>query len=76
MDNTLSRVYVRKIILGMKKPFCISDLLSRLKEKGIYDSALIIQVLNELYEEGLVDYDRKSGMVDEPDSSEWAFYVS
>ena len=76
MDNTLSRVYVRRIILELDKPFCISDLLLIMKEKGIVDSTLVMQVLNELYEEGLVEYDNHSGVVDETDSSMWAFHVS
>ena len=76
MDNT-ARTQIRYTILKMKKPFCISDLFFRLEKNGFTDRELIIQVLDELYDEGLIDYCKLTGTVDDPDSSSgWAFRVA
>lgn len=75
MDNT--RAQIRFTILEMEKPFCISDLFFRLEKDGFKDRELILQVLDELYDEGLVNYCKMNGIVDNPDSSSgWAFQVA
>lgn len=77
MNSVVSRTAIREAILRMDKPFCVSDLIARLHKEGISDTAFIIQVLNELYSEGLVEYNKQTGMVDEPNvTSEWAFSVA
>ena len=75
MDNTRSKI--RYTILKMEKPFCISDLFYRLEGNGFFDRELILQVLDELYDEGMIDYCRMSGVVDDPNvASKWAFRVA
>ncbi len=67
------RTKIRQIILSLEKPFCIADLFDVLTEQEIKDRDLILQILDELYDEGLVDYRRREGIVDEP---VWAFHVA
>lgn len=64
---------IRRTILSMKKPFCIADLFVVLNLEGITDRDLILEVLDELYERGLIEYRRREGAVDDP---KWAFYVA
>lgn len=64
---------IRQIILSMKKPFCIADLFVVLDSEGISDRDLILEVLDELYARGLIEYRRREGVVDDP---KWAFYVA
>ena len=69
--------YIRKAILAMDKPFCLTDLYLRLEGTGITDRRLILRVLDELDEEGLIEYDRLEGVVDEPSSkANWAFRIA
>lgn len=51
-----TKLVISRTILEMDIPFKISELYSKLDEKGIKDKALILDVLNQLYESGLVDY--------------------
>lgn len=75
MENT--RANIRCAILKMKKPFCIADLYFRLEKQGFRDRELMLQVLDELYDEGLIDYCKQSGIVDDPSAgSKWAFQVA
>ena len=68
---------IRKEIMAMEKPFCLTDLYIRLEKKGITDRGLILTVLDELYAEGLIEYDKIEGMVDEPhDEVNWAFRIA
>lgn len=79
MDAQHTRIHIRKAILEMDKPFCITDLLIRLKNQGITNKGLILRVLDEMYNEGLIKYERVSGFIDDPDSeqrTEWAFRVA
>ena len=72
------RVKIRTAILGMEKPFCITDLFLRFEKQGITDREIILSVLDELYDEGFIEYDRVSGTVDDPDNnaSSWAFKIA
>ncbi len=54
MDNQI--IIIKKTILGIEKPFLISELLYVLREKGIVNKELILRVLDLLLNEGLVDY--------------------
>ena len=75
MSNT--RANIRYAILQMKKPFCIADLYFRLEQQGFCDRELMLQVLDELYDEGLIDYCKQTGIVDEADPGyRWAFQVA
>lgn len=62
---------IQKIILEMDKPFLLSELFDVLKNKGINDKELILQVLDNLLNNGLVEY---SDFND--DDGEWARYNS
>lgn len=45
-----------QVILQFERPFKISQLYEALAKKGIYNKVLILKVLNQLYENGLVEY--------------------
>jgi hypothetical protein len=47
---------IRTEILNMQRPFRLSDLFIRLGRKGIDDQELIMQVLDDLRDAGLVKY--------------------
>lgn len=64
---------IRQTILAMEKPFCIADLFVALDLVGITDRDLILEILDEFYERGIVDYRRREGIVDDP---KWAFCVA
>lgn len=68
-----NRSVIRQTILALEKPFCISDLFIMLGSKDIKERDLILEVLDELYDRGLVDYRRREGVVDNP---KWAFFVA
>lgn len=55
MENTIG--IIKKTILGIEKPFKMSDLYAKLAEKGITNKKLILKVLDQLLDERLVDYD-------------------
>lgn len=74
MDEMENVRNIRREILAMDKPFCLTDLYSRLERKGITDRGLILRILDELYDEGLIEYDKIEGIVDEADS--WAFRIA
>lgn len=50
------KVEISRTILNMEMPFKLSELYDVLEQKGITDRELILDVLNQLYERGLVDY--------------------
>lgn len=75
-DDTI-RLNLRNKILAMEKPFCLSDLYYSMEMDGFTDRKMILQVLDELYEDGFIKYDRVNEIVDEPDSDIfWAFHVA
>lgn len=49
------RKTISDTILSMEKPFKLSQLYEELKGKDIVDKYLILEVLNQLYENGLVE---------------------
>lgn len=55
-ERVNTKIIISKTILAMNIPFKLSDLYAKLATQGIQDHALILDVLNELYENGLVDY--------------------
>ncbi|MCM1387932.1 MAG: hypothetical protein NC231_11425 [Bacillus sp. (in: Bacteria)] len=50
------KVIISRTILNMEIPFKLSQLYGILEKQGITDRELILDVLNQLYEKGLVDY--------------------
>ncbi len=50
------KVVISRTILNMNIPFKLSQLYEVLEKKGITDRELILDVLNQLYEKGLLDY--------------------
>lgn len=63
--------HIQNVILQMDKPFLLSDLFDVLEKKGISNKDLILQVLDELLNRGLVEY---SDFDD--DEGEFAIYHS
>lgn len=54
--NTVDvKVEISETILNMEKPFKLSQLYIELERKGIVDKYMILDVLNQLYESGMVD---------------------
>ncbi len=51
-----TKVTISRTILEMDIPFKLSELYAKLAKQGIMDKALILDVLNQLYESGHVDY--------------------
>lgn len=64
---------IRKAIQNMTIPFCISDLLCRLRKKGLQNKGLILRVLDDMYDEGLVGYGHIATCLD--GERLYAFYV-
>ena len=50
-----TRSKIRQAILNQHEPFCNKDIVLRLKNIS-KDEGLILNVLDELYSEGLIDY--------------------
>ena len=74
--NKNSRVYIwKEILTWTNKPFCISDLYSRLEKKGVTNRGLMLRVLDELYEVGLLIYDRVQNKKTEEGEELFAFHV-
>lgn len=65
--NDLSRI-IKETILEMERPFNVSDLLYRLALKKVTNRTLILEVLDELCDNGLIDYS-------EINDDCWAFSV-
>ena len=56
INTRLSReVKVCDIILQMDSPFKISELFAQVKSKGIDDKVLVVDILDQLYESGLIN---------------------
>lgn len=54
--NTVDvKAKISETILSMEKPFKLSQLYLTLEENGITDKYMILDVLNQLYESGMVD---------------------
>lgn len=60
---------IKETILNMERPFNVSDLFYRLAAKGITNRTLILEVLDELCDSGLIDYS-------EINDDCWAFSVN
>lgn len=65
--NDMSGI-IKRTILGMERPFNVSDLLYQLFLDGVTNRTLILEVLDELCDNGLIDYS-------EINDDCWAFSV-
>lgn len=65
--NNLSGI-IKETILGMERPFNVSDLFYQLELKGVKNRTLILEVLDELCDNELIDYS-------EINDDCWAFNV-
>lgn len=54
MTGIDAKSHIRDVILKMDKPFKLSQLFQTLDKEGLNDKYLILDVLNQLYENGLV----------------------
>lgn len=66
-------VKVRKAILSQTTPFCITDLICRLNQKGLKNTGIILNALDELFDAGIVKYDKVATHLDGREI--YAFYV-
>ncbi len=66
-------VKVRKAILSQTTPFCITDLICRLNQKGLKNTGIILNVLDELFNVGIVKYDKVATRSDGTEI--YAFYI-
>ncbi len=69
MHTQSARSAIRKAIIEMEKPFCKADLLNRLEKQGFGNKGLILEIFNEMFDEGLIVYEAF------PDGR-WAFKVA
>ena len=63
---------VRNEIFNQKDPFCLTDIINRLKETGITNEGLILLILNELFNAGFLDYKE---VISSNGEKIWAFVV-
>lgn len=68
-----NRKEIRKAILAQSKPFCTQDLICRLQKKGITNKRIILDVLDELFDEGLVKYGKVP--TDSKEETQYAFFI-
>lgn len=77
MNTRSARSVVRKAIIEMEKPFCKADLLSRLKKQGFENEGLIIDIFNEIFDEGLITYEKVASNADEVVPNDgWGFRIA
>ena len=76
MSNEQIWMTLREFILKQQGPFCLLNLYIRAeKQLGITDQRLIDKVLDEVYQEGNVEYREITPPPKDPESATWAFYV-
>ena len=77
MTEEQQRMRLRKFIVDMKGPFCLLNLYIRVENQlKITDRRLIDDVLNELYEIGIVVYREVDPPSENPDDPKWAYYIA
>ena len=64
---------VKNVIINQDKPFYASDILRALHNIGFYDDHMIIETINELFEERAIIYDK---VLEEKDGNFGFAYVS
>ena len=57
-DKWTASKKIRKKILNISVPFCMMDLYKIVNPNEEYDKKLVTWVFNELYEEGLIKYEK------------------
>ncbi|MBQ7240662.1 MAG: hypothetical protein IJS56_04390 [Bacilli bacterium] len=58
MNSNVTRLEIRHRILSQTKPFCLVDLNNRINKNNDADKGLIIDELDQLYDAGLIEYDK------------------
>lgn len=56
MRKQATKLEIRKMILDQTEPFCINDLYIKIENIIPANRGLILDVLNEIYDEGLIIY--------------------
>ena len=72
-DKWTASKKIRHKILNMSTPFCMMDLYKRVNPNKEYDDKLVTWVFNELYDEGLIKYEKLFD--DAKGNFVYAFYV-
>ena len=72
IEKQTTKQEIRKIIMNQSKPFCLIDLYRRIESAKPANRGLILEVLDELYMEGLVEY---AQLAQKMGNTEWAFVV-
>lgn len=72
MEKQATKQEIRKMIMNQSKPFCLIDIYRRIENVKPANRALILEVLDELYLEGLVNYVQ---LAQKMGNTEWAFAV-
>ena len=72
MEKQATRQEIRKMIMSQSKPFCLIDLYRRIEVIKPANRSLVLDVLDQLYLEGLVTYEQLSQRMGNTD---YAFFV-
>ncbi len=72
MSTKVTRLEVRQRIFSQEKPFCLVDINRRLNKIEETDSELILSVLDQMFDEGLVSYGE---LPEKQGNTNWAFFV-
>ena len=72
MEKQATRQEIRKMIMSQSKPFCLIDLYRRIEVIKPANRSLVLDVLDQLYLEGLVTYEQLSQRMGNTD---YAFVV-
>ena len=72
MEKQATKQEIRKMIMSQSKPFCLIDLYARIEMIKPANRSLVLEVLDQLYLEGLVEY---AHLAQKMGNTEWAFVV-
>ena len=72
MRAGITKLSVRQHIFNQTEPFCLTDICNRIDKIEPTDHNLILSVLDEMYEEGLVSFEH---LPEKKGNTEWAFVV-
>lgn len=77
MHTQSARPAIRRAIIQMEKPFCTADLISRLKKQGFENKGLILEIFNEMFDEGLITYEKVTSRANESVPNDgWSFRIA
>ena len=72
MEKQATRQEIRKMIMSQSKPFCLIDLYRRIETIKPANRSLVLEVLDQMFLEGLVDQIQLSQRMGNTD---YAFFV-